>query len=184
MTINILALLILFPLIQLSFANEDLLCGPPPGVLSKLFTDAEEIHLKCLKQNDERNHVRVLREVAELQEVSKQLDAEIKLTAISYTISTVKCAPGAGEKRDPKIVARCKAALTARIGVINRVDKLMGWKKQFVDTPLRDVSTSKPKEPSDFPCPTSPELDRMKPARSFNKRLNEIWTRCTIDSQI
>jgi hypothetical protein len=178
--------LIMFLLLlsQFAIANDDLTCGPPPGMISKLFTDAEKIHLKCLEDADKRNRERVLKEVYELKAVSDKLETEIKATAISYTISTVQCEPRHGEKRDPKLVKRCKDAVVAQRGVIDRMDTLMGWKTQYVEKPVKNPVTSKPKESADYPCPSNQELDKMKVARVFNKRLNEMWTRCMVDNQL
>lgn len=175
-------LLSLIGLSQLVFAEDVMLCGPKPGVLTSLLTDAEKIHQRCLDQIYEENRNKALREVKALQEVQVALDEEIKKTAITSTISTVQCVPSRNQTRDPKLVKRCQDAVRARTGVITRIDKLMGWQRNYPRPDARTSSTSsQPRERTEFPCPTPAELQEMQTARVFNRRINEMWMRCSID---
>lgn len=97
-------ILLIITLMPFSFAHaidEDVTCGSPPGLVARFLTDAEDIYLKCLDDLDKRNRERVLKEVHELQEVSRKLDQEIKSTAVNYSASLVTCTR---QGRDPKLV--------------------------------------------------------------------------------
>lgn len=167
---------------QFVSAEDVMLCGPKPGVISSLLSDAEKIRQRCLDQVYEENRAKAIREVHALQEVQVKLDEEIKQTAISSTISTVQCVPNRNQTRDPKLVRRCQDAVRARTGVIARIDKLMGWQRNYPRPDARATSSnSQSKERTEFPCPSHAELQEMQTARVFNKRINEMWMRCSID---
>ena len=180
---KLLSLFAIMAFSSLALAQDYMTCGPKPGLISSLLSDAEKIHQKCLDQVYEENRAKVLREVAALQEVRIQLDEEIKKTAIESTISTVQCAPKRNQTRDPQLVKRCQDAIRAKNKVVDRIDKLMGWKDQYARPKAETASTnqSQRKDTSEYPCPSKAELDEMRTARVFNKRLNEMWTRCSID---
>lgn len=168
-----------------AFANSEdyLQCGPPPGLISRLLTDAEEIRIKCIDQIYEANQEKVRKEVQSLSEVSKQLDEEIQRTAITRSHGMVQCVPSRGQTRDPKLVKRCQDAVANRAAVIDRIDRLMGWKQTYTRS-SSDSKESRMKGPQEFPCPSPQEMEKMRVARAFHKRLNEMWTRCQIDSQL
>ena len=150
-------------------------CGPKPGLIDRLLNDAEKIRLKCIDDAYIASQKAVNTEVAQLQEISKKLDIEIKKTAIKIDKNHVQCAPKPGERsRDPKTVARCHELISAQNVITRRINNLLGWSKR----PKPKTSDSNASIAETPPCPSKQKLDEMKVARMFNRKLFVTYERC------
>lgn len=153
-------------------------CGPKPGILSRLISDADKMREKCI--NDVYlDYLEVRdREVRELHEYSKYLETETRKVAVKVTMIMVDC--GVETKRNPQLVIKCRQLNAERYAVISRIDRLMGWDQQFksaaaTNVPAKDLPTP--------PCPSSAELEQIKGIRYFNKKLYQTWERCVTLNQ-
>lgn len=151
------------------------MCGPKPGIIDRMLHDAETIRIKCIEDAYEASREAVRVEVAELYATSKQLDAEIKKSAIKVDFNRVQCVPKPGEiDRDPKLVARCQELVKAQNSIISRIDELMGWNER----PKPKTTDSNATISATPPCPSKAKLDEMKVARMFNRKLFVTYERC------
>lgn len=150
-------------------------CGPKPGLIDRMLHDAEKIRLKCIDDAYESSQQAARLEVAQLYEISKKLDIEIKKSAIRVSNNNVQCVPRPGERsRDPKLVARCQELLKAQNGITTRTNNLMGWSNR----PKPKAADSNASIAATPPCPTKEQLDKMRPVRMFNRKLFVTYERC------
>ena len=150
-------------------------CGPKPGLIDRLLNDAEKIRLKCIDDAYRASQVAVNTEMAELSEISKKLDIEIKKHAIKIDNNRIQCAPKPGERRrDPKTVARCQELLSAQNLITGRINNLLGWSKR----PKPKATDSDAIIAETPPCPSKQKLDEMQVARMFNRKLFVTYERC------
>lgn len=150
-------------------------CGPKPGLIDRMLNDAEKIRLKCIEDAYEESQQAGRLEVAQLYEISKKLDGELKKTAIKIVNNNVQCAPRPGERsRDPKLVARCQELLQAQNTITARINGLMGWSKR----PKPKATDSHANISSTPPCPSKEKLKEMQVARMFNRKLFVTYERC------
>lgn len=149
-------------------------CGEPPSIIGKLFTNAEEIRIKCINDAYESHKRKVLEEANALSNLSKKMEVELKKVAYQYKGYSVQCDPGPGDKKDPARTKKCHEINKARNVVINRMNVLMGWNS--APRPQKQKMTEKDITPP--PCPSKADLDKLKPVRYFHKGAYEIWERC------
>lgn len=150
------------------------MCGAKPGFLASLLTDAKEIRIKCINDAYEANRNRVLAEANELDKLQKKLGEELKKVAYTFDYAMIRCYPPSGTPQNQVRTKKCQELNEARNAVIDRMDKLMGWK----DLPLpakREETTNAQITP---PCPSREDLKKIQVARAFNRKLYETWERC------
>ena len=148
-------------------------CGEAPGLLGRMFTDAEAIRRKCINDAYDAPQRKVLEEANALSDMIKKLEVELKKVAYDYKVYTVRCTPGAGDKKDPQRVKKCNEINSARNAIIRRMNVLMGWNS--APRPQRDKITERDLTPP--PCPSPQDLEKLRPVRYFNKAAYQIWER-------
>ena len=150
-------------------------CGPKPGLIDRLLNDAEKIRLKCIDDIYKASQVATNSELAQLAEISKKLDIEIKQKAIKIDKNYVQCSPKPGERaRDRKIEARCQELIRAQNVITERMNNLRCWGKR----PRPKVTDKNASIAVTPPCPTKEKLDQMQVARMFNRKLFVTYERC------
>lgn len=152
------------------------MCGARPNVLSRFFTDAEKIRVKCI--NDAFDLEKKLRddEVQKLDIIQKKLDLDIKKVAYKSTLTILLC-----DNEDhtwPKNkIEECHRLNEQRNAVISRIDHLMGW-----DIPMKSSLKSSPESIQnnqvEVPCPSAEELQKIQGIRYFDKKAYKTWERC------
>lgn len=153
-------------------------CGAQPGVLEKLFTNAQKIREKCVEDIYEENKEKTRKEVEELHNTSNKLGAELKKVAVKVDFNIVHCAPRRGDPaREPKLIKRCEDLVKAQNAIISRIDELMGWN----DRPVTKVTHQSSESEANPPCPSKDKLKDMQVARAFNKKLYVLWERCKMN---
>ncbi len=150
------------------------MCGERPGMINRLFTDAEKIRIKCIEDAYQANKEKVRKEIEDLYAMNTKLDAELKKSAIKINYNMVQCSPKYGEpKRAPSLIKRCEEIIVAKTAVISRINELNGWDAKPVAKNLK----TKNSEVSP-PCPSKEKLKEMQVARMFNRKLFVTWERC------
>lgn len=150
------------------------MCGGKPGVLEKLFTDAEKIRIKCIEDAYQANKEKVRKELEDLYAMNTKLDLELKKSAISIKYNMVQCTPKYGEpKRSAKLIQRCSELVAAKSAVVYRIHELNGWNAK----PIAKKSTITNAEITP-PCPSKEKLKEMQVARMFNRKLFVTYERC------
>lgn len=168
-------------LITKDIAGADLLagpnysnCGPKPGLMERMLTNADKIRAKCVESVYEEYLKARDKEVEELSLYAKHLAEETKKVAVKATLLIVDC--GVETKRSMNLVIKCRQLNAERNAVLARIDRLMGWDQSFkskaVDPKVDLLDLPTP------PCPTSLELEQIKGIRYYNKKLYQTWERC------
>ena len=151
------------------------ICGPKPGFIDRLLNDAEKIRIQCIDDAYKASQQAAMTEAAQLDEISKKLDVELKKSAIKIANNRIQCAPKPGERpRDSKLVAHCQELLSAQNVITGRINNLRGWSKR----PKPKATDTNAKIAETPPCPSKAKLDEMKVARMFNRKLFVTYERC------
>jgi len=150
------------------------MCGEKKDMITRLFTDAEKIRIKCIEDAFQANKEKVRREIDELYAINTKLTAELNKAAIKVNFNMVQCSPKYGEpKRAPHLIKRCEELIAAKTAVIYRINELNGWnEKPITKNPKVKNTEVNP------PCPSKQKLKEMQVARMFNRKLFVTWERC------
>lgn len=149
-------------------------CGPRPGMLEKLFTNAAEIRRKCIEDAYEANRQKLIAEANELDKLQRTMQDELKQVAYTYSHGMIRCSPPAGTPANPARTRRCQELNDARNAVIDRMNTIMGWN----DRPLPPKSEPVSNAQVTPPCPTKEQLDKLRAVRHLNRKAFETWERC------
>lgn len=146
------------------------MCGARPGMINRLFTDAEKIRIKCIEDAYQANKEKVRKEIEDLYAMNTKLDAELKKSAVKISYNMVQCSQSG---RAPHLIKRCESLLAAKIAVVSRIQELNGWNaKPVAKNPKVSNAEINP------PCPSKEKLKEMQVARMFNRKLFVTWERC------